>query len=104
MKRSLALFLSFVMILFSCLTLLSGCGEKDAYKITFSIDGKKTVVEVPRGETPVCPEELLSWETSEHFYKVTGWDKESSSSGQTGVSPLGTSTTVFLPSIEKVIL
>ena len=64
------------MILFSCLTLLSGCGEKDAYKITFSIDGKKTVVEVARGETPVCPEELLSWETSEHFYKVTGWDKE----------------------------
>ena len=63
------------MILLPCLTLLSGCGEKDAYTITFSVNGEKTVVETPAGEIPVYPGET-SWETSEHFYKITGWDKE----------------------------
>ena len=77
MKRSVPLLLSFILILLPCLTLLSGCslGEKDAYKITFSVGGEKTVVEVPAGETPAYPGET-SWETSEHFYKITGWDKE----------------------------
>ena len=57
---------------------LSSCGKTDdgIYTITFSINGEKTKVEVARGEIPVCPEEKLSWETSEHYYKVTGWDKE----------------------------
>ena len=77
MKRSISLLLVFVLILLPCLTLLSGCslGEKGAYKITFSVGGEKTVVEVPAGETPAYPGET-EWETSEHFYKITGWDKE----------------------------
>ena len=75
MKRSVSLLLTFVLILLPCLTLLSGCGTKGVYKITFSVNGEKTVVEVPAGEIPEYPGET-SWETSEHFYKITGWDKE----------------------------
>ena len=76
MKRSIAFVLSWILILLPSLTLLSGCGgEKDAYKITFSVNGEKTVVKVPAGEIPEYPGET-SWETSEHFYKITGWDKE----------------------------
>ena len=44
--------------------------------ITFSVAGKEdATVKVAPGETPVYPGEL-SWETSEHYYKITGWDKE----------------------------
>ena len=77
MKRSVALLLSFVLLLLPCLTLLSGCGRsgKDAYRITFSVGGKKTAVEVKKGEIPEYPGET-SWETSEHYCKITGWDKE----------------------------
>jgi len=50
--------------------------DDGVYTITFSIDGNETSYEVPRGETPVCPEDLLSWETAENYCKVTGWDKE----------------------------
>ena len=75
MKRSVSLLLTFVLILLPCLTLLSSCGQKDSYAITFSVNGEKTVVEVPAGEIPEYPGET-SWETSEHFYKITGWDKE----------------------------
>jgi len=46
------------------------------YTVTFSIDGNETSFEVPRGETPVCPAELLTWETAANYCKVTGWDKE----------------------------
>ena len=46
------------------------------YTIAFLINGRETTVTVEHGETPVCPETALSWETAEHFYKVTGWDKE----------------------------
>ncbi|MBO4283296.1 MAG: hypothetical protein J5958_01610 [Clostridia bacterium] len=77
MKRTLSVLLSFVLLLLPCLTLLSACGqsEKNAYTITFSVNGEKTVVEVPKGEVPKYAGET-SWETSEHFYKITGWDKE----------------------------
>jgi len=44
--------------------------------VTFSIDGNETSFEVPRGETPVCPAELLAFETATNYCKVTGWDKE----------------------------
>ena len=77
MKKRVALALCLALLL-PCLTLLSSCVTTDdgIYTITFSINGEKTKVEVARGEIPVCPEEKLSWETSEHYYKVTGWDKE----------------------------
>ena len=72
-KRFLALGLA---LLFCLLFAACGKGGDRVYTITFSINGEKTSVKVPKGELPVFPEELLSWETSEHFYKVTGWDKE----------------------------
>ena len=77
MKRITRLF-ALLLCLLLALGALASCGKVDdgIYTVTFSINGKKTKVEVPRGEIPVCPEELLSWETSEHYYKVTGWDKE----------------------------
>ena len=76
MKRSVSFLLSLVMILFPCLTLLSGCGEveKDAYTVTFSVDGKKTEVVLARGETPAYTGET-EWETDENYCKITGWDK-----------------------------
>ncbi|MBR4335678.1 MAG: hypothetical protein IKP74_04405 [Clostridia bacterium] len=46
------------------------------YTVTFVAGERETTVTVERGETPVCPEEFLSWETDEHYCKVTGWDKE----------------------------
>ena len=77
MKRIARLF-ALLLCLLLALGALASCGKGDdgIYTVTFSINGKKTKVEVPKGEIPVCPEELLSWETSEHYYKVTGWDKE----------------------------
>ena len=86
MKRLLSCFLSFALLL-PCL-LLASCGggatggedatgaPTGACWITFSINGEDHVYLVANGETPVCPEELLSWETEEHYYKVTGWDQE----------------------------
>ena len=75
-KRVLSLLLSLILVL--PVFLFASCVKTDdgIYTITFSINGEKTKVEVARGEIPVCPEEKLSWETSEHYYKVTGWDKE----------------------------
>ena len=46
-----------------------------SYAITFSVAGNSTTVSVPAGETPVYLGDT-SWETSEHYYKITGWDKE----------------------------
>ena len=85
MKKRIALLLCFALLL-PCL-LLASCGggatggedatgaPTGACWITFSINGEDHVYLVANGETPVCPEELLSWETEEHYYKVTGWDK-----------------------------
>ena len=84
MKRLLSCLLSFVMFLLPSLFLLSSCGgetaeattaEPSSYTVTFSVDGVETKVEVAPGETPEYPGET-SWETAEHFYKITGWDKE----------------------------
>ena len=77
MKRLLSL------LLVPVLLLLASCGGTvDAttafdgtYAITFSVSGNETTVRVPAGETPVYTGET-SWETSEHYYKITGWDKE----------------------------
>ena len=64
--------------------LLSSCGgegadettaEPSEYTITFSVNGNETKVTVPAGETPEYTGET-SWETEEHYYKITGWDKE----------------------------
>ena len=86
MKKRIALLLCFALLL-PCL-LLASCGggatggedatgaPTGACWITFSINGEDHVYLVANGETPVCPEELLSWETEEHYYKVIGWDKE----------------------------
>ena len=81
MKRLTALALCFAMLL-PCL-LLSSCGGETAdattddgtYTVTFSVNGEETSVEVAAGEIPEYPGDL-SWETDEHYYKITGWDKE----------------------------
>ena len=83
MKKGLVLLLCCTLLL-PCLFLLASCGgDPDATGaptgacwITFSVDGVDHTYLVANGETPVCPEEFLSWETEEHYYKVTGWDKE----------------------------
>ena len=75
-KRFISLLLPLCLVLSLFALASCGAGEDGIYTITFSINGEKTKIEVPEGEIPVCPEELLSWETSEHYYKVTGWDKE----------------------------
>ena len=81
MKRLLSCLLSFVMFLLPSLFLLSSCGgetaeattaEPSSYVVTFSVNGEETQVEVAPGETPEYPGET-SWETEEHFYKITGW-------------------------------
>ena len=81
---TVALILCLVLSVFS----LASCGgngdvtasvttENDGpYTVTFVAGERETTVTVERGETPVCPEEFLSWETDEHYCKVTGWDKE----------------------------
>ena len=82
MKRRIALALCFALLL-PCLTLFSSCsvGKSDAttddglYTVTFSVNGEKTTVEVAPGEIPEYTGDL-EWETDEHYYKITGWDKE----------------------------
>ena len=63
------------MILLPCLTLLSGCGHRDCYEITFSVDGTETKVMVKAKAIPEYTGKT-EWETSEHYYKITEWDKE----------------------------
>ena len=72
------------MFLLPSLFLLSSCGgetaeattaEPSSYTVTFSVNGEETQVEVAPGETPEYTG-ITSWETEEHFYKITGWDKE----------------------------
>ena len=84
MKRIISFLLSCVMVLL----LLSSCGrdveattaagttsDPSSYTVTFSVNGTETKVEVAPGETPDY-EGNLEWETDEHYYKITGWDKE----------------------------
>ena len=81
MKRLTALALCFAMLL-PCL-LLSSCGgetvdattDDGTYTVTFSVNGEVTSVKVPAGEIPEYTGDL-EWETDEHYYKITGWDKE----------------------------
>ena len=86
-KKNLFLLLSLCLVL--TVFALVSCGgdegdetvavttENDGpYTVTFVAGERETTVTVERGETPVCPEEFLSWETDEHYCKVTGWDKE----------------------------
>ena len=78
MKRIFSCLLSAVMILLPALLLFSACGdeaEPSEYVVTFSVNGQETKVTVPAGETPEYTGET-SWETDEHYYKITGWDKE----------------------------
>ena len=83
MKRRIALALCFALLL-PCLTLLASCGGDDGraatttddglYTVTFSVNGTETTVEVEPGVIPEYPGEP-EWETDEHYYKITGWDK-----------------------------
>ena len=87
-KKNLFLFLLLSLCLVLTVFALVSCGgegdetvavttENDGpYTVTFVAGERETTVTVERGETPVCPEEFLSWETDEHYCKVTGWDKE----------------------------
>ena len=87
MKKGLVLLLCFTLLL-PGLFLFASCGENGesgddatgaptgASWITFSVNGVDHTYLVANGETPICPDEYLSWETEEHYYKVTGWDKE----------------------------
>ena len=82
MKTS-RIFLLICIVLLPALLLLSACGgakpaataDDGIYTVTFSVNGTETTVEVEAGETPEYTGEL-EWETDEHFYKITGWDKE----------------------------
>ena len=80
MKRLLCL------LLVPVLLLLAACGapkgetngetSPDGYHVvTFSVDGTETKLLVADGETPVYSGKT-EWETAEHYYKITGWDKE----------------------------
>ena len=84
MKRIASFLLSCVMVLL----LLSSCGgssdattaapETEAptsYTVTFSVNGTETTVEVAPGETPEYTGDV-EWENAEHYYKITGGDKE----------------------------
>ncbi|MBP5609760.1 MAG: hypothetical protein J6X72_00265 [Clostridia bacterium] len=62
--------------LFAITLQLVSCGpSRDGHVVTFVVNGNKTKVTVKDGETPVYPGDM-SWETAEHYYKITGWDKE----------------------------
>ena len=83
MKTS-RIFLLICIVLLPALLLLTSCGGKDAtettaepseYTVTFSVNGVETKATVPAGETPEYTGDL-EWETDEHYYKITGWDKE----------------------------
>ena len=77
MKRLLCSLLAFALIL-PCLLLFSACGtdgDGAGYTVKFSVNGNVTKVTVPAGEIPEYPGET-SWETDEHYYTITGWDKE----------------------------
>ena len=82
MKTS-RIFLLICIVLLPALLLLSACGgdkteataDDGIYTVTFSVNGTETTVEVEAGETPEYTGEL-EWETDEHYYKITGWDKE----------------------------
>ena len=82
MKTS-RIFLLICNVLLPALLLLSTCGgdkteataDDGIYTVTFSVNGTETTVEVEAGETPEYTG-ITSWETEEHFYKITGWDKE----------------------------
>ena len=83
---------SFILAMVLALLALSACGGSPdetasgttvsettngagPYDVTFSVGGTETKVTVEAGKTPVYPGEA-SWETSEHYYKITGWEPE----------------------------
>ena len=78
------------LLLVPILILLAACGAADApapettaettdsdgtHVVTFSVNGTETKLTVADGETPVYPGDT-AWETTEHYYKIVGWDKE----------------------------
>ena len=84
MKQSRVIPFLLAAVLLFALLLLSACGGKgektvettaapSEYTVTFSVDGVETKVTVPAGETPAYPGDV-SWETEEHYYKITGWE------------------------------
>ena len=84
MKQSRVISFLLAAVLLFTLLLLSACGGKgeetvettaapSEYTVTFSVDGVETKVTVPAGETPAYPGDV-SWETEEHYYKITGWE------------------------------
>ena len=85
MKRVLSHLFALAVILLSALLLLSSCGGDEAeatttaddgvYTVTFSVNGTETTVEVEAGVIPEYTGDV-EWETEEHYYKITGWDKE----------------------------
>ena len=84
LKRIFSCLFSLAVILLSAVFLFSSCGNEEAevttaapseYTVTFSVNGNETKVTVPVGETPEYTGET-AWETDEHYYKITGWDKE----------------------------
>ena len=73
-----------IALLLSVLFLFSSCGGNgdetaaatsapSEYAVTFSVNGVETSVTVAAGEMPEYSGET-SWETEEHFYKITGWE------------------------------
>ncbi len=56
-------------------TTAASTADDGTFTITFRVAGKETAIKVAPGETPVYPGEL-SWEDGEHYYKITGWDRE----------------------------
>ena len=80
MKRTRPLLLVLALILLSALFLFSACGDENEktdaaseYTVIFSVNGTETKVTVPAGEIPEYTGET-SWETPEHFCKITGWE------------------------------
>ena len=81
---------SFILAMVLALLALSACGGGEttdgttapqttngtgSYDVTFSVGGVETKVTVGAGEIPVYPGET-SWETSENYCKITGWEPE----------------------------